>query len=327
MVIERRPLELRADGRRLVGAAMRYGAEAHVVLPDGRAVVESFRPGAFAGWLADGGSTSLNLAHDRTLTLASTDAGTLELQDGREELRMVATLPDGAAFDDALALVADGSLRETSVEFRAVADRIEAGRRTVHAAALPAISVVPAGAYGAAGTVEIRARGAGVGGRVHYDRNRVTADRGRRRKQRIRPGAFRHALRDPDREITLQIGDDAGAVLGSRKAGSLTLQDGPAGLDFEVPRLPSTTAVRDFAALLDAGTIRPGVVPFFRVPPADVVPDAVTYEADPEAPGVEIEVIRRALLTALSIRYRAPRGAPGVVERRAAERPCRWWWL
>ena len=39
--------------------------------------------------------------------------------------------------------------------------------------------------------------------------------------------------------------------------------------------------------LLTAGTIAPGVVAFYRVPPADVVPDAVTIEADPQNPDVE----------------------------------------
>ena len=41
MTETRRGVELRAEpGRRLVGVVMKYGAEAHVTLPDGRAVVE-----------------------------------------------------------------------------------------------------------------------------------------------------------------------------------------------------------------------------------------------------------------------------------------------
>ena len=150
----------------------------------------------------------------------------------------------------------------------------------------------------------------------------MTADRGRRRKQSIRPGAFTYALEDEAREILLQVGDDAGQVLGSRRAGTLELEDGPDALTFHVPTLPDTGPARDLAALLDAGTVAPGVLPFYRVPPADVVADAVTVEPEPGNPGVEIEVLHNVLLTALSIRYRAPRGNPGVVERRRRNAPA-----
>ena len=157
MVIERRTIELRAeDGRRLVGAAMKYGAEARVKLPDGRPVVETFRPGAFVAYLAQGGDTTLNLAHDSTVELASTVTGTLRLEDGPVELRLIATLPEGEAYDMALEMVADGSLSESSIEFRGAVDRIAGGRRTVWAAELPAVSIVAAGAYGAAGRIEVR---------------------------------------------------------------------------------------------------------------------------------------------------------------------------
>ena len=63
------------------------------------------------------------------------------------------------------------------------------------------------------------------------------------------------------------------------------------------------------------------LVAFYRIPPADVVPNAVTIETEPDT-GVEIAVINSAILTALSIRYRAPRGNPGTVERRGAATPA-----
>ena len=144
----------------------------------------------------------------------------------------------------------------------------------------------------------------------------MTADRGKVRKEQFRAGAFAYTLEDAAREVLVQIGDDAGQVLGSRRAGSLTLTDSDGGLSFEVPELPPTTYARDFAALLEAGTIEPGVVAFYRVPPADVVPGAVELVPDPGNADVQIRVVHAALLTALSIRYRAPRGNPGTVERR-----------
>ena len=215
---EKRRAELRAaPGRRILGAAMRYGATALVRLPDGSEVRERFAAFAFSEYLRRGGPTSLNMMHDRSIELASTGAGNLVLQDGPGELRMAAKLPSGDAYDKALALVADGSTAETSVEFAAVEQRIEAGRRTVLQAALPGIGIVDAGAYGTAGAVELRREGRGLAGRVLYNVPRVTADRGVLRKQMFRAGAFDEALRDESREIMLQIGDDAGQVLAQNK--------------------------------------------------------------------------------------------------------------
>ena len=104
--------------------------------------------------------------------------------------------------------------------------------------------------------------------------------------------------------------------MASRRAGTLLLIDGDDALSFEVDALPATSYADDFAALLDSAAIAPGVLPFFRVPPADVVPNATERIPDPDNPGVEIEALRNVLLTALSVRYRAPRGNPGEIERR-----------
>ena len=124
MTETRRGVELRAEpGRRLVGVVMKYGAEARVMLPDGRAVVEKFAAFAFADYLRSG-ETRVNMMHDPSITIATTAGargrGNLALIDKPDALRMVAVLPSGPAFDAALALVADGSTAETSVEFRAV---------------------------------------------------------------------------------------------------------------------------------------------------------------------------------------------------------------
>ena len=174
MTETRRGVELRAEpGRRLVGVVMKYGAEARVMLPDGRAVVEKFAAFAFADYLRSG-ETRVNMMHDPAITIATTAGargrGNLALIDKPDALRMVATLPSGPAFDAALALVADGSTAETSVEFRAVSDRIENGRRTVLQSTLPGIGIVDAGAYGNAGAVEVRRRGGRVRARVPIDK-------------------------------------------------------------------------------------------------------------------------------------------------------------
>ena len=162
-MIERRALgaELRAaPGRRIVGRVMRYGDVATVRLPDGSVVEERFASFAFHDYLRSGAATRLNLMHDQSIVVASTGTegrGKLALRDHPDGLEMVATLPSGDAYDAALALVADGSTAETSVEFRALEDRIEGDRRTVLQATLPGIGLVDRGAYG--GAVEHRASG------------------------------------------------------------------------------------------------------------------------------------------------------------------------
>ena len=281
---------------------------------------ERFAVFAFSDYLRGAGDTRLNVMHDRALTVATRRAGSLTLTDTPAALGMVAELPSGDAYDSVLALVGDGLTRGLSVEFHATDERRTGDTRTIMHAALPGLGIVDDPAYTGSG-VELRVNGRGIGGRLDYGRDRVTADRGKRRKERFAPEVFADTLADESREVTIQIGDDAGQVLGARRAGSATFTDTPAGLEFDVPELPATSYARDFMALLTAGTIAPGVVAFVRIPPADVVPDAVTIETEPET-GVEIAVINSAILTALSIRYRAPRGNPGTVERRGAATPA-----
>ena len=170
MTETRRGVELRAEpGRRLVGTVMKYGAEALVRMPDGAAVVERFASFAFADYLRSG-ETRVNMMHDPSITLATTAGargrGNLTLIDAPSALRMVAVLPSGPAFNAALALVADGSTAELSVEFNAIEQRIENGRRTVLKSTLPGIGIVDRGSYGAAGAVEVRRRGGRVRARV-----------------------------------------------------------------------------------------------------------------------------------------------------------------
>ena len=109
--------------------------------------------------------------------------------------------------------------------------------------------------------------------------------------------------------------------LGSRLAGTLELEDGPDALSFRVARLPETSYVADFRAQQAAGSAVFGVRPLFRIPPADVVPGAVDLIPEPEAAGgALVEVIREAVLTALAVVTRAPRGNPGELAGRVRRR-------
>ena len=156
MLFEKRPIELRAEGRQIIGDVMVYGRAATVLGPGGTIMQETFQPGAFREYLT-GYATRLNLMHDRSIEIASTAEnrrGKLELFDSAEVLRLVATLPAGEPFDMALELVRDGTASQTSIEFRAIDQRIEGEKRTIERATLPGVALVDSGAY--AGAVETR---------------------------------------------------------------------------------------------------------------------------------------------------------------------------
>ena len=152
--LETRYAEFRAeaDGRRLRGTLIKYGDVA--MLPGG--IAERFMPGAFGDVAAL--DVILNGHHDRARPLARTGGAGLVLEDSAEALRMVATLPATRDADDTLELVKTGVLRGLSVEFKALAEHMEAGPvRVIERARLGAVGVVDKPAYPES-SVEARAR-------------------------------------------------------------------------------------------------------------------------------------------------------------------------
>ena len=131
-------VEFRVAGRTLAGVAMVYGD----VSPDYR---ERFVPGAF-GTVPT--TIPVNLQHDAAIVVAERAV----LADGPRELRVRADLPERSA---ALALVRRGALTGWSIEFRARAERREAGVRVVERADLTGLALVDAGAYPSS-TAEVR---------------------------------------------------------------------------------------------------------------------------------------------------------------------------
>ena len=332
----------RLSGRRLSGVVMEYGSEAHI--PGvGR---ERFSVFAFDGYLRSGRGTRLNLQHDDTLTIGST-GDVLTLADSPAELRMVAELPAGDAYDSVLSLVGDGLTRGLSVEFHVIEERRTNGVRVVQAATLPALGIVDDPAYPASG-VEVRARGRGLSGEYRYNTDRVTRDRGRRRKVRVRSGAFSwqlarfaelqrelgesiadaieagaaEAVRDRAREVQLLAGRSYDAPLASLRTGTLKLEDSDEALRFEVDTLPATSYATDLRAGMDSGAADYGVDVLYTVPPSDVVPNAVEIVTEPGT-GIEIEQVNRGILQAIAVVSRAPRGNGGRVEKRRAVTPAR----
>ena len=118
---QRFAIELQAeDGRRISGVLLAYGVVA--VLPWGE---EKFEPHAFDVYGAD---VSLTIQHDRSRPVARTGAG-WTLRNSSKALSMEAEILRTREGDAALVNIKGGVLRALSVEFRAVAERQEAGVR------------------------------------------------------------------------------------------------------------------------------------------------------------------------------------------------------
>ena len=139
-------LEIRTDGRSLVGPAIRFGE----VSPDHR---ERFEPGAFA--LDDGRTRWLDVGHDRSIVIAHTDGGGLELRDTGEALEVTAHLAEIPAAMRALDDVKAGLLRGFSIEFDPIEELREGGIRVVTKALLAGIGLVRNPSY-TGSVVEVR---------------------------------------------------------------------------------------------------------------------------------------------------------------------------
>ena len=148
MAIERyySGLEIRADGRTLVGPAIRYGE----VSPGHR---ERFDAGAFA--LDDNRTRWLDVGHDRSIVIAHTDGGGLEFRDTPDALEVSAILPDIPAANQALADLKAGRLRGFSLEFDSLQETRDGEIRVVERAILAGIGLVRSPSYQGS-VVEVR---------------------------------------------------------------------------------------------------------------------------------------------------------------------------
>ena len=155
-----------------------------------------------------------------------------------------------------------------------------------------------------------------LAGRFNYGSTATVRDRGRVRKERFEPRAFRFAIEDKTRQIDILVGHDFGKPIASRKAGTLEIADGDDGVTFEA-RLPDDPPswVVDAEKAIAAG-LMVGLSPGFVVPPASAVPDAEVFLPEPGNPGVQIRVIREAVLREFSV-VTSPAYADAAVDLRA----------
>ena len=140
-----------------------------------------------------------------------------------------------------------------------------------------------------------------LSGRFNYGSMATIRDRGRVRKERFEPRAFHFAIEDETRQLDILVGHDFGKPIASRKAGTLSIADGDDGVTFEaqLPDDPPSWVV-DAEKSIAAG-LMVGLSPGFTVPPASAVPDAERLEPEPGNPGVQVRVIREAVLREFSI--------------------------
>ena len=139
-------------------------------------------------------------------------------------------------------------------------------------------------------------------GRFPYGSLGTIASRGRVRKERFEPRAFRFAIeQEPERRLDILIGHDYGKPIASRQSGTLDIRDADDAVTFEA-RLPDDPPpwVLDAEKAVAAG-LMVGLSPGFSVPPANVVADGERLVDEPGNPGVQIRSIAHAVLREMSV--------------------------
>ena len=326
-------LEADSGALKLRGTAIAYGVATG---PPKLAYRELVRAGAF-GNVADL-DIVMNVQHVRSRAIARTGGGGLILYDSPTELKYEAVLPPTREAEDVVRLVRDRVLRGASIEFAVPAngERVINGTVNVEKARLSGLAVVDDGAYSEAtveARAELRAEGQGITGAFFYNIPHIISDRAavddglrirQARKSMVSSGAFDFGIQDGTREISLLAGRSYDRPLASRLAGTLELDDTPEALRFSVATLPNTTYVSDLRSEIASGAGTFGVQPIYTIPPESAVAAAVIEVEETGNPGIFIEIVREAILTAIAIVTRAPRGNPGMVALRQDRRRLLW---
>ena len=295
-------------GRTVSGRVIRYGEQTK----DWRK--HRCLPGAFGD--VERSDVVLNYMHRRERPIIRAGRG-MTLTDSPTELRISATLPDTQDGNDAVTGIKNGLLTGFSGEVGIV----KSAGTDISQAVMNRIGLVDDPAFPSSVISDLYVGNEGIEGEFAYDTDTIVSATEKVRKERVKPGAFSYAINAPDREINLVLGDNS-RPLGSKKSGSLILEDTPTALKFKVEKLPRTSYTADFLGMLRAGTITPGVIPLFSPTPTSVAArlfsdglGATITEPEKGNPGVLRRVVCSGLLTALSILFRPPRGNPGAVAR------------
>lgn len=159
----RTSVELRAEGRKLVGYAATFNQETRIA--DFR---ETIKPGAFKASLTSGKDILALVDHDSGKVLARTKSGTLRLSEDERGLRFEIDIPDTSAGRDVLALAARSDLGGMSFGFNVDkgGEAWNGDQRELRSVTLHEVSVVNAWPAYSGTSVSVRAR-----------QNRTDADR------------------------------------------------------------------------------------------------------------------------------------------------------
>ena len=235
-----RPLELRAEGRRLEGIVLQYEETS----PSHR---EKFLPGAFS--LDPGTTRWLDYRHDRTRILAHTEGGGLILRDSPEALLLEAELPALPLSERALSEIASGTLQGLSIEFHATQESRDGEIRIVEKADLAGIGLVASPSYPNS-RVETRAAGT-LSASIPWNHSLACECYGRGQAGETGKGMTSTIEFE---EGSLEIPDDLVAIwknfaapLASTRKGTLRIGQGRGGLDIELD-IPSTSWGEDIVA-------------------------------------------------------------------------------
>ena len=140
-----------------------------------------------------------------------------------------------------------------------------------------------------------------LSGLFKYNSLGTISDRGRVRKETFSPGAFDFSIDDAAAKIDVLVGHDFGRPLASRQAGSLSIESTADAVRFEAilpERAPSW--ITDAELAIDAG-LATGLSPGFRIPPPNVVRNAVELVPEPGNPSVQVRRINHAVLREFSV--------------------------
>lgn len=159
----RTSVEMRAEGRKLVGYAATFNQETRIA--DFR---ETIKPGAFTASLTSGKDILALVDHDSGKVLARTKSGTLRLSEDERGLRFEIDIPDTSAGRDVLALAARSDLGGMSFGFNVDqgGEHWNGDQRELRSVTLHEVSVVNAWPAYSGTSVSVRAR-----------QNRTEADR------------------------------------------------------------------------------------------------------------------------------------------------------
>ena len=288
---------------------MRFGSAAVV---NGQR--EVFEPQAFS--YAERG-VFLNVQHQRNVPIGRYP-GNLELTQTDETLSFRAKLPDTQAGRDTLVNIRTGIYQGSSIEFVATDERFDNGTRYVSKAALLGIGIVDVGAYSDA-TVEARQleivetrQGRTIRGRFPYGERFTVLDGERVRKSQYKQRVFEKSIQSEINEILLYISEGRfSRPIASKRAGSLRFTDSEHELRFQAAAA-DLSYLDDFAANLEAGTVRYVIRPNISIPPPEVVAKPYRdFPEGPENPGVFVREFLDVRLNSLTISPR-PQGAGSV---------------